>query len=59
MGIDVFSESCRFWEDDNPDRKVVIIDKDVWDRFEKFEEEEKFDGDINDFIERNLECLCY
>lgn len=57
--IDIFAESCRFWEDNNPDSKVIIIDTSIVDRLEKWCEKNKCDIDINKFIELNLECIGY
>ncbi|HEY0090259.1 MAG TPA: hypothetical protein VGB37_15530 [Candidatus Lokiarchaeia archaeon] len=57
--IDIFAESCRFWEDDNPTQRVIIIDKDLIDRLEKWCEDNNCDIEIQTFIERNLEALGY
>lgn len=62
MGIDIFAESCRFYEDENEGKAVVILEQNNLDRFEKWKEDNKKwceELTIDEFISRNLNCLGY
>jgi len=59
MGIDLFAESSRAFELDNPDKVVLVINKDLIKRWEKWCKENDCEGkEIEYFIEMNLDCIC-
>ncbi len=57
--MDIFAESSRAYEKDNPNDKVIILDKSVIDRFEKYKKDEGNDIELSKFIEINLNCIGY
>lgn len=59
MGIDIFAESCRFYEDEHKGKVVVILDDSILERFEKWCEDNNCEITIDEFIDRNLELIGY
>jgi len=59
MVFNLFAESCIAYEKDNPDKRIIIIDKDLIKRLDEFNLDNKSNIDINAFIERNLEAMGY
>jgi len=57
MGIDLFAESSRAFELDNPDKVVLVISKDLIKRWDKWCKENDCEKSIGYFIEQNLDLI--
>jgi len=57
MGFDLFAESSRAFEKDNPNKVVLVLDKSLIKRWEKWCKENDCEKSIEYFIEQNLDLI--